>query len=160
VQKKKCLRGLLPEHGVIAAEAIEGAVVNIAQAKETTAQISSRCRKCASKRTASSVASAPSSCRRSNTRGDDPVLGPNAFSGSPGGPQSTPRRSRVISDWILSRSVSIEMILRSRQSSEASRNTAVDKIRFALESAGIDFLSENAGGEGVWIRRGHRRGKR
>jgi hypothetical protein len=38
--------------------------------------------------------------------------------------------------------------------------TAVDKIRFALESAGIDFLSENAGGEGVWIRRGHRRGKR
>jgi transcriptional regulator with XRE-family HTH domain len=36
---------------------------------------------------------------------------------------------------------------------------AVDKIRLALERAGIEFSSENARGEGVWVRRGHRRGK-
>ena len=39
-------------------------------------------------------------------------------------------------------------------------STAVDKICLALERAGIDFLSGNAGDEGVWIRRSLKRGKR
>jgi hypothetical protein len=34
------------------------------------------------------------------------------------------RRSRTMSDWVLSRSVSIEMIRRRRQSSEANRSTS------------------------------------
>jgi hypothetical protein len=42
VQKKQSLRGLFPQCGVVAPEALEGAVVNVGQTKKATGQVTDR----------------------------------------------------------------------------------------------------------------------
>jgi hypothetical protein len=69
----------------------------------------------------------------------------DASSGLMDGSQDITRRSRTMSDWILRRSVSIEMIRRSRQSSEASRSTSSRSTEAKLSYFG-NALTENRHG--------------
>jgi hypothetical protein len=94
LEQKQRLRSLLPECSIVAPEPLEGAVVNIAQAKKATRQISDRHRRGAAKRRLI-FAVRPVSCCRSRTKGGDRVLEPESPSGATGGLRNTARRLDV-----------------------------------------------------------------
>jgi hypothetical protein len=123
LQQKQCLRGLLPQPGIVAPEPIKGAIVDIAQAQKATGQVSDRGERWYVRRHLI-IAVRPFLRLRTETERRRSPARTGSFLWLYVRPA---KHGATFADDVRlnpEQSVSIEMIRRSRQSREANRSTS------------------------------------